>query len=114
MAAKPRRLKLRRDVVDGGSIGYLEMFHNHSWHSVCADGLNAKVANVICSQLGYDGAIAIGDVGIKTPTPDGKQLSLSNLTCSGLEMTTRDCTRKMNWVTGACKGQRVAALLCRG
>ena len=67
MTTKPKAQAIRRDAVDSGGIGYLEVFHNHSWHAVCADGMNVNIANVLCTQLGYDGAFAVGDLGMKTP-----------------------------------------------
>ena len=114
MTTKPKAQAIRRDAVDSGSIGYLEVFHNHSWYAVCADGMNVNIAIVLCTQLGYDGAFAVADLGMKTPSSDVKQLRLGNLTCSGMEKTTSDCTHTSGWKTGPCNGRRVAALMCRG
>ena len=113
-STKSRKYQVRRDVADSDSIGYLEVFHNHSWYSVCADRISVNIANVICTQMGFDGAIAFGDIGMKITVPYEEQLKLSNLTCSGVERTIGECNHTSHWETGPCYGRRIASLMCRG
>ena len=47
----------------GDSAGRLEVYHNRIWGSVCDAGFSRTDADVVCRQLGYEGASTFGNVG---------------------------------------------------
>ena len=51
------------DTNPGGSAGRLEVFYSGVWGTVCDTGFNKTTADIVCRQLGYDGAMSFGNVG---------------------------------------------------
>ena len=47
----------------GSSTGRLEIYHNGLWGTVCRDFFSQSDADVVCQQLGYEGARSYGSVG---------------------------------------------------
>ena len=46
----------------GDSGGRLEMYYNSRWLSVCDAGFGPSEADVVCQQLGHEGANQYGTV----------------------------------------------------
>ena len=70
--------------------GFVEVFMNGEWGTVCDDYFDIKAAHVICRQLGFLGALASfnrgGPVGQKTGP-----IWIDNLHCSGNETSLFQC-----------------------
>ena len=67
----------------------MEVYYNGEWGTVCDDGWDLDDAQVVCTQLGYDGATAAltrayygGGIG---------DIWLSNVDCDGTESTIGSC-----------------------
>ena len=82
-----------RPVFTGGvqdiSRGRVEMLVNREWYTVCSQGFGLKEANVICNQLGLNGArtVRTGYYGEGT----GRVVALRNRGCDGGEGNFLDC-----------------------
>ena len=82
-----------RAVFTGGvqdtSRGRVEVLINRQWHTVCNQGFGFKDANVICNQLGLNGAR-----NIRTDyygEGSGGIVALQNRGCDGGERNFLDC-----------------------
>ena len=96
------------------NMGNLEGLHKNCWFSVCSERWTLSVANVICTQLGWDGAIEFQQSIIGGGVSSQRRLSLGNTTCSGNEETTLECNRSSNWDIWDCKSSTFLLLTCRG
>ena len=82
-----------RAVFTGGvqdtSRGRVELLINREWHTVCNQGFGFKEANVICYQLGLNGArrVRTGYYG----EGSGGMVAFTNRGCGGGESTILDC-----------------------
>ena len=82
-----------RPVFTGGvqdtSRGRVELLINGQWHTVCSQGFGFKEANVICNQLGYNGAryVRTGYYG----EGSGGIIEIRNRGCCGGERYFMDC-----------------------
>ena len=82
-----------REVFTGGvqdiSRGRVEVLINTEWHTVCSQGFGLKEANVICNQLGLNGArtVRTGYYG----EGSGGIVALQNRGCCGGESNILDC-----------------------
>ena len=82
-----------RPVFTGGvrdtSRGRVEILVNREWHTVCSQGFGFKEANVICNQLGLNGArtVRTGYYGEGT----GGIVAVRNRGCDGGEGNFFDC-----------------------
>lgn len=47
----------------GGDSGRLEIYSNGEWGTLCDDEFDQTDADVVCQQLGYNGASSYGSVG---------------------------------------------------
>ena len=82
-----------RAVFTGGvqdtSRGRVEILINKQWHTVCSQRFGFKDANVICNQLGFNGArnVRTGYYG----EGSGGIVALQNRGCDGGERNFLDC-----------------------
>ncbi|XP_038074970.1 deleted in malignant brain tumors 1 protein-like [Patiria miniata] len=82
----------RIHLVGGSSPneGRVEVYENGAWGTVCDDGWDLTDANIVCRELGYDGATeALGEAAFGQG--DGQEILLSSLNCVGSEQTVVDC-----------------------
>ena len=67
--------------------GRVEIYHQGNWGTVCNDGWDIKDANVICSMLGYSGALRAD----KTFGHGVGEIILDNVNCAGTEESIVNC-----------------------
>lgn len=94
--------------------GRVEIFYSDAWGSVCDEGWTTEDANVVCKQLGYEGAIE-ATYGSQFGGGSG-MVWLSQTSCQGDESRLVDCTFP-GWgeVSEECRShRRDAGASCRG
>ena len=89
-------------LVDGDDQyeGRVEIFYGGLWGAICLGfGFDLGSASVICRQLGYPGAVRVGqylEFGVGTG-----QIWLTDLFCTGTETSLEQCTN-YGFGTGEC------------
>ena len=103
-------------LVDGNNAhsGRVEAFFNGEWGTVCDDAFDIREAQVICNQLGYDGAIeAIPRFGAgigQAIRPN--QIWFDELACTGFEQSLASCANDGLGVHDCGHGED-AGVVCR-
>lgn len=76
------------------SRGRVEVLYSGDWRPVCSYGWNLQHANVVCHQLGYNGAKASVDSQLVTKQRRWKPMWLDGVQCDGNETLIMDCRHK--------------------
>ena len=85
------------------------MYHNGEWGTVCDDYWNLNDAQVVCSELGFNGAV---DFKHSAYYGQGSgPIWLDNLRCDGTELTIGDCTHN-GWGKHDCYHWLDAGVKC--
>lgn len=93
----------------GDYEGNVEILHNGKWGSICDDEWDYLEANVVCRQLGFDGAIK--------PTTNGhfgqarRKYWMDNIYCDGTEQELSKC-RFDGWGSSDCESGEAAGVIC--
>ena len=89
--------------------GRVEIFYNGTWGTICDDDWDINDANVVCQELGYDGAKAALK-GNQVPNGDG-QIWLDDVSCSGSEKSLASCSHP-GWGVQNCRHNEDAGVEC--
>ena len=98
----------------GGSGPYegrVEVYYNGQWGTVCDDHFDINEANVVCRQLGYQGA-----AGYRKRAYYGQgsgPIWLDNLLCTGTETSLYNCVHPGIGINN-CGHHEDAGVLCQG
>ena len=89
--------------------GRVEVFHNGSWGTVCDNRWTLREANVVCRQLGLDGASSAVEGGV-FGEGSGK-IWMDQVECFGNERRLSDCSYP-GWEIHDCSHFEDAGVIC--
>ncbi|XP_072166905.1 scavenger receptor cysteine-rich domain superfamily protein-like [Diadema setosum] len=89
--------------------GHLQIYHDDSWGTVCADGWDHYNTEVVCRQLGY---LPAGEMYISNPTAGfNGPVHLSEVSCTGDENELSHCPHA-GWGNSDCRHTKDVCLRC--
>ena len=93
------------------SSGRVEVQYNGVWGTICDDYWDLQDANVVCRELGYDGALSAPQ-GAAFGQGTG-QIWMDDVKCVGNETSISLCTHK-GWGVHDCGHSEDASVVCQG
>ena len=89
------------DEIEYPSRGRVELLMNGKWYTVCSKGFGMKEANVICNQLGFNGARRVrtryygegigGTVALRNRGCDGGEANILNCDLQSTSTSNSSC-----------------------
>ena len=92
------------------SSGRVEVFYNGTWGTVCDDWWDLQDADVVCRQLGYDGALSAPRAAAFEQGTG--PIWLDDVRCFGNEKSIFQCGHK-GWGVENCGHSEDAGAVCR-
>ena len=85
------------------------MYHSGVWGTVCDDGWNLKIAQVVCSELGLGKAVAATHSAYYGQ--GSGQIWLDDVNCVGTEESLANCSHR-GWGNHNCSHEKDAGVNC--
>ena len=92
------------------SSGRVEVLHMGTWGTICDHSWDLRDANVVCRQLGYDGALSAPRYAAFGQGTG--QIWLDDVQCVGDEIAISDCYHR-GWNVHNCGHHSDVGVLCR-
>ena len=90
--------------------GRVELQYNGTWGTICSDYWDLQDADVVCHQLGYDGALrAVSNAAFGEGTG---QIWLDDVQCVGNETSISQCSH-LGLGAHNCRHYKDASVVCR-
>ena len=90
--------------------GRVEVLYSGTWGTICSDSWDLQDANVVCHQLGYDGALrAVRNAAFGQGTGP---IWLDDVQCVGNERSISHCSH-FGWGAHNCRHYQDAGVVCR-
>ena len=90
--------------------GRVEVLYSGTWGTICSDSWDLQDAEVVCHQLGYDGALrAVRNAAFGQGTG---QIWLDDVRCVGNERSIAHCSH-LGWGAHNCRHDKDAGVVCR-
>ena len=100
-------------LVGGGNVesqGQVEVFHGGTWRRVCFDYWDSRDANVVCRQLGFEGALSA-----TSSAAFGQEKGIvwmDNVNCAGNGSSLTECEH-IQGPSAYCSRYKLAGVVCR-
>ncbi|XP_063951456.1 deleted in malignant brain tumors 1 protein-like [Lytechinus pictus] len=97
--------------LQGGNIheGRVEVYYQGQWGTVCDDNWDQQDAQVVCTQLGFPGAVEA--LSMAYFGQGGGPIHLDGMDCTGSETRLADCLRQP-WTQHDCSHYEDASVIC--
>ena len=92
------------------SSGRVEVLHMGIWGTICGNSWDLRDANVVCRQLGYDGALSAPRYAAFGQGTG--QIWLDDVQCVGDEIAISDCYHR-GWNVHNCGHHSDVGVVCR-
>ena len=92
------------------SSGRVEVFYNGTWETICDDSWDLQDADVVCRQLGYNGALSAPRAAAFEQGTG--PIWLDDVGCFGNEKSVLQC-RHQGWGVENCGHSKDAGVVCR-
>ena len=92
------------------SSGRVEVLHMGTWGTICGNSWDLRDANVVCRQLGYDGALSAPRYAAFGQGTG--QIWLEDVQCVGDEIAISDCYHR-GWNVHNCGHHSDVGVVCR-
>ena len=95
---------------NSNSSGRVEVLHMGTWGTICGNSWDLRDANVVCRQLGYDGALSAPRYAAFGQGTG--QIWLDDVQCVGDEIAISDCYHR-GWNVHNCGHHSDVGVVCR-
>ena len=96
--------------IKSPSSGRVEVFYNGTWGTICDNSWDLQDANVVCRQLGFEGALSVFDAAAFGQGTG--RIWLDGIKCVGDETSISECSHG-GWGVNNCGHSEDAGVVCR-